>query len=1021
MKSFTLALFFALLSFCAYSQSVTITLIKSPCNEDGEVRIDFSNFTPPYVITYSHSGGYINDTLLADASIIVTNFDGGWFYATGYNNNGTSVSKTENFPYPFNVSMNVVNAVCPQLGTATATITGGTPPYNITWFDQSTNQIVGQANPISLGQGGYYANIVDAAGCVVNTGEKERDSLAIYLYPDPGFTYDIDIKEANCTNGSAKVTNIAGGIAPFTFEWSDGTNANEIINRSSGVYNLIVTDAQGCSNFKQEIFIKQSKIITVDFVQQPETCNNADGKLQAFASGGKTPYTYEWNGFPNNITNTLTSIPANNYSVVVRDADGCGGFGYVYFQSISPVFAQITSVTAATCNNSDGGTTIVAAGGTAPYSINWPHNNATDFTLTNLPEGTHYFAIIDAVGCKRTGSVYIYNNPFIESYFNVSNPTCDLPNGTITTNVYGGTLPYTYAWSNGGSTDKIDFLTKGHYTVTITDATGCSKSKSIYLYAYSPLKINFSVTNATCLYNNDATISSTVINGTPPYNYQWSTNQNSNNIGNLKTGKYFVTVTDANGCVGHDAVFVDYDKTNNSCYCSVTGRVYHDVNNNCQLDNNETGIQNIQIGIDNVGYTYSDVNGNYSFALPNGSFRLRESIRNQYPLASCAPVLFDFISNSGNNCVIEHNLAHSIDPLHDMSVQLWSVDKPVAGYEYNQQMIITNMGTIDEPLVTGRHHTDVQLPIVNVVSGMLSPLVGENFTTQNLPTLKPGQFQIIDINYPVSSTIPLGSELIFYDSCAYKTPIENWETDYSPANNVVIKRDQVVGSFDPNFIEVLPQGKGIDGIISREIEDLDYMVHFQNEGTWYAQQVEVVVDIDPNIDIKSIVPVASSHSPTSIKINNDRELVYSFKGIKLEPKIWNNSKSQGMFSFQCKLKDGLPEGTKISNKANIYFDFNLPVPTNFTLNTIEMKSKINEIQEEKEINISPNPASDVITLTIPKANQEEYIFYEVYNANGKLIHSQSNSEISISTWSNGLYIITSTMKSGTYVGKFIKI
>jgi hypothetical protein len=1020
MRSFVTTILICALTIGIYAQSITLTLVKPPCNGDGEVNIELNNFTFPAYVNYYYDNIARTDTVMS-SPISITDFDGGWFSAY-VASSGIAVSARENFPNPFDVNFETVQGVCPQLGQATAIMTNGQSPYTITWHNQETDAVVGQSNPISLSNGAYYAIIVDNRGCIVNTKNPKQDSLYLYMYAQPGFTYEVETQIANCTNGSAKVVNIVGGVGPFTYEWSDGTNADEIVGRSAGYYRVNVTDSQGCSLFKEEISIRQSKEIKVEFVTKPETCNDVDGKIQAFPVGGKPPYQYQWVNFPNNTTNTLSSIPSNNYSIFVIDADGCTGQGYTYFPSISPVYAQISQQTPASCNQYDGAATIVPYGGKTPYTIIWMHDNSQNFTASNLGEGTYTFEVTDDNGCKRVGNVYIQSNPNLGVSLYTTNPTCDDANGKIVTNVNGGNPPYTYNWSNGSTSSNASFLSKGYYTVTISDASGCSKVKGIQLYSFSPLKLNFAVDNSSCLYNADGKISTHIIGGTTPYTYTWSNGQNIADITNLKTGKYYVTVKDANGCIGTDMVFVDYDHTNNSCYCTVQGRVYVDTDGDCIIDNNEVGVHNIQLGIDNVGYTYTDVNGQYSFNLPIGSFRLSETVKNQYPLAACAPAFYNFTTNSGTNCIIEYNFAHTINPLHDISIQLWNKDKPVAGYEYNQQLIITNLGTVDEPSTIGLHHTDPQLPLINVSAGMLITTDVDQYSTANLPILKPGQSQTIDLNHPVASTIPLGTELIFYDSCAYTTPINNWLTDYSPANNVIFKRDVVVGSFDPNFIEVLPQGSGEQGYISKETKELSYMVHFQNEGTYYARRIEVVVDIDPNIDIKTIVPVTSTHIPTSITINNNRQLVYTYENIKLQPKIWNEAASQGMFSFMCRLKNGIAEGTIISNKADIFFDFNEAVPTNLTTNTIERISRINNYYSQKNIEIYPNPSIDEISIKIQNDEYDTEADYrfEVYDVNGKFIIYTSRKTLNIAKLANGMYLVKCKTKKGTYNGKFIK-
>jgi hypothetical protein len=85
----------------------------------------------------------------------------------------------------------------------------------------------------------------------------------------------------------------------------------------------------------------------------------------------------------------------------------------------------------------------------------------------------------------------------------------------------------------------------------------------------------------------------------------------------LNYGNLYVSVTDANGCSNNNHTYVNYNAANNSCYCTISGKVYKDANSNCTIDGGETGIHNIMIHCSGVGYAFTDANGNYSFPSAN--------------------------------------------------------------------------------------------------------------------------------------------------------------------------------------------------------------------------------------------------------------------------------------------------------------------------------------------------------------------------------------------------------------------
>jgi gliding motility-associated-like protein len=185
--------------------------------------------------------------------------------------------------------------------------------------------------------------------------------------------------------------------------------------------------------------------------------------------------------------------------------------------------------------------------GTAPYTYNWS-NNATTEDLDGLAPGTYILDVTDDNGCAATATTAITQPAALElsaadDHVNCFNGT----DGAIDITVNGGTLPYTYTWSNGQDTQDISGLTEGSYDVLVMDALGCEVSYSTVINQPDTLLIQYQVYSATCSAENGG-IQAQVTGGTTPYTYEWSNETTGLNLNNVTSGFYTFIVTDAQGC-----------------------------------------------------------------------------------------------------------------------------------------------------------------------------------------------------------------------------------------------------------------------------------------------------------------------------------------------------------------------------------------------------------------------------------------------------------------------------------------
>ena len=1021
-KYYILIIAIFILNIANAQTSGSFTIVHHRCTNDGILAATVnSGMTLPLTYTYYSDTTVIHSNINAFTDTIF-NVASSQCYVDITDNSGHSLGLslfsisqfTIDYPY-------TINPICPDtIGKGYVTINGGTIPFSVQWFyGYFTQQYMGTANPINLpiNQDLVISFIVtDSNGC---TNHSYIDSL--YLYQTTNINFNIGTTTANCTNGTAFINNITGGIPPYTYVWGNGATTLSLNNLISGYYPITVTDSIGCSKEKWAN-VPQAITITVNKTVTNATCLQNNGSVITFGSGGTPPYTYHYDNGANG--QTLSGLTGGTQLLAtVTDANGCYGQGSIYIYSTTPISVSY-STTPSSCTAPTGTATLSISGGTSPYPVVWnTYPQQTGITLSNVLAGLYSFKVTDAVGCVQTGTVNVPAQSII--YASISTTDCTCPNilGTATANVSGSNPPFTYAWNNGASTQHIINLNAGYYSCTIKDSLGCSLTKSASVNTISPINIGFTTTSATCIFTNNGSIHAVATGGTAPYTYIWNTGQTTPTITNQYYGWYNVSVHDANSCVKQESVYLNYNPNNDSCYCKLTGKVFVDQNSNCILDAGETTVEHIMIHCSGNGYSFTDANGVYSFIVPSGSYTLSENVQYYYPLASCQSNNISINATASSGCVITNNIANIINPINDIHLIRTELNAPVPGNTYTQMLIIENEGTISESNIQVGAANDGQLTYTNSSPNLFTqtdPIGAPHWFSINsgFPTLSAGATQTITTNYNVPTNIPLATTINFYDSASYTPPMSNWLNDYSPWNNVSNYQATVVGSFDPNFKEVFPKGVDTLGLIKTSDSVLTYVIHFENTGTYYAQNIIITDTLDNNLNWNTLRPGYSDYHYTA-QLSENGVLKFTFANINLPQS--NSANNTGLVTYSIKLKENLADGTHIRNKAAIYFDYNAPVITNTTLNTISKYVGIKEVNNSSDIKIYPNPAKDILTIET-NLNKEQRL--EIINLIGQTVYStiinNTKALINTSAFANGVYILKLYNDKETVVRKFVK-
>ena len=1042
MKKFFPLILFVLLSFASNAQTAFFTLTTTPCNNDGVLTGHFTGLTTPLTVTwqtYGSAGAIITHTSVTGLSDALTGYSGGPVLVTATDVHGATASNSYAGMPPITIcTLTSFAAICPALDTLSAKACSGTAPYTYQWYDVSSSAIVGTGDSIALPAGHTYGVTVrDAHGCTY--GALVDPALSEYAGLSPSFSDIISTTTANCTDGTASVTPF-GGVAPFTYLWSNGATTETITGLTTGTYKAVVTDATGC---KDSVFasVPQSLLITAPVTSLTTTCGTHSGSVTAAGTGGTAPYTYVWS---NGVTGaSQTGLAAGFYSVNITDANGCTGTDGASVSSLSPIVFTYTA-TPSLCTTPSGTATLAISGGTAPYSIAWyTYPARTGLTATSLTYGTYSFHVTDATGCAQDGSLSIPPIDVVSASYLATPAVCTLSNGSITVYPTGGVAPYAYSWAGGGSSATLSSKPAGTYAVTITDFAGCKTTENIYLPYSASLGVGITSTPSSCIFNSDGIDSAVVWGGTGPYSYSWSSGGSTPVISALPYGPYAVTVTDAAGCTSHsDYSFVDYDHSTSDCYCIISGTVFNDANGNCIQDAGEAGIGNIQIHIagstPDAGYTYTDNSGNYSYKVRSGAYTVSETVLPFFSLASCQTNNIPVVVSAASNCVHTVNFADSLDSVHDMHISTWDYSAPgaIPGRTYTQVSIISNDGTVTEDSVLASYTAGgfIFSPTF-APGGYFNGGASYYNTADSFTSLEPSASKQFFMSYPVPADLPTGISIVFKDSVAYKGPMTNVSTDHTPANNFNSFATTTTNNTAANFKEVYPKGTGAAGTISYTDSVLEYMVHFQNTGLFSAENVVIIDTIDNNLNWTTLRPVFES-APCKVnmqQVGAYKIVKFTFTDINLPPASFDAVRSNGMLTYTVHINSGGSVGTTYKNHASVYLDDMAPAMTNTTLNTLGTAAPANNVSVPvvslgSSFAVYPNPASNTFNAVINSATATTGDL-KVSDITGrtlitKTVDAQKGTQtvsVNVATLAPGTYFVTYSSIGATTTQKLVII
>ena len=528
---------------------------------DGTATLLISGGNPPYQVMW-------NDTIIGSQ---VNNLTGGTYQVTITDNLSCSIV-TEDIevinPQSINAGVAVLRDVdCngDNNGFIQLGISGGSPPYNITWSNGATDPTITQ-----LTAGEYSVTITDRLGCdriVENINISEPDQVEIL----------VNNKENNsCTDDKMGMVDISvlGGTAPYSYFWSNGNRTEDLSNIPSGTYSITVSDINACITTMDNIIITEPDPIALRLedvisVNCPASTN---GTITVDVIGGQPNYIYNWNtadGIDSD-NNSLDSLGPGFYSLTVVDDFGCKSTPF-FFEVVNrnrAIDIDLNLMSEVLCHGDSTASIVALVGnGNGPYDYNWSNGtqniiDETTDTIKLLIADSYNLTITDSEGCIGVADSVIVTQPEELTYEVLSTSTneCWYDNqAQIQIEVNGGAASHSTFWNNGSIGDIINNLFDGSYTATITDANNCTAlTTEIILTSHDSILIEASISNSN---GDNGTIIIQPTLGLTPFTYTWDGPINlpqEATVANLIPGDYMLRITDREGCFIDTTFTIDF-------------------------------------------------------------------------------------------------------------------------------------------------------------------------------------------------------------------------------------------------------------------------------------------------------------------------------------------------------------------------------------------------------------------------------------------------------------------------------
>jgi gliding motility-associated-like protein len=454
-------------------------------------------------------------------------------------------------------------AVCVGLNdTLTAPGTGGVGTYswtNITVLPPTTAGIVGSTTnqSVIVTQPGKYEVLVSYPG-----GCNYKIDTVVVFHPNPVLNMTSTGSLCNGANNATATVAASGATSPYTYSWTPAPTGGQGTPTATGLtapltYTVKVTSYSGCSSTKTVSTTQPTTLTATNSVTNVSCHGGNNGTATAIPAGGTPGYNYSWK--PSGGTSIkATGLIAGSYTCTVLDTNGCSVTTIATVTEPAVLSATNIKKNVKCYGDSTGRDTVLATGGTKPYSYSWTPYKGTASKDSMMIAGTYTCSIVDAQGCTTSNTITITQPPkLVLATSSVPTP-CGGISGSATVNPTGGTGTYTYSWAApaASATNTTTILTAGVYTVTVSDSNGCSKVALIPVSNTGGPRDSVLLDRkrmVTCNGGSDGAATVHGAGGTGTLTYSWTPpgtplNAADTTITGLKMGIYYCTIKDTPGC-----------------------------------------------------------------------------------------------------------------------------------------------------------------------------------------------------------------------------------------------------------------------------------------------------------------------------------------------------------------------------------------------------------------------------------------------------------------------------------------
>jgi hypothetical protein len=384
------------------------------------------------------------------------------------------------------------------------------------------------------------------------------------------------------------------GQGPFTYLWSNGQTGSTATGLTAANYSVQVTDGFGCITSKEATVVNVGTMGAFFTAVTNPTCFQSDGSITLTLTGGSAPYYYSASTGAVLVSYaqefSISGLSAGDYQFIVTDAGLCQiSTGTTLSQPNGMSSVNIVG-TNSFCSTNDGEITVTILGGQSPYTYTVVDEFGDQDVIVgpqqiqvfpNLSAGTYAVFVEDSTGCEFSREIIIIATDKFTISTSVTGTTCNQNNGSVTVSTSTGyTLPLDF--SVDGIQNVIDTnmtavtfnnLSAGNHVVTVTDATGCAQTQTIFV-AKGDL-VDFSLYSVSCGNGDSGQITAFITSGTPPFTFNWSNNVPSNpqqiQVSGLTAGTYSLSIVDSAGCTLSRSTTISCNTNYTSYQCYVMG------------------------------------------------------------------------------------------------------------------------------------------------------------------------------------------------------------------------------------------------------------------------------------------------------------------------------------------------------------------------------------------------------------------------------------------------------------------